>query len=599
MRAESSQRLVQLAVIGPFVLAIAALMALSVVGFEILSATRAYVGGESLWSKARSSATAALRSYAASADTADFRRFEAALAVPLGDRVARLELDKDDPDYEVARRGFLAGQNAAADIDGMVRLYRRFRRVSFMNEAIAAWAEGDRLIAELQRLGADIRARPPAPGDLVEVLQRIDAVEAQLMPAERRFSVTLGRASVTTERLLVTATLVLAALLAAGSLLFVRRSLHAQFEQRRLLAEANRRWELAAEAAGIGVFDWHAQSDRFELDARARAMFDLESEAGPLDRARLREQVHPDDRNTAQSGWDQAFVDRSGPFHRRFRLLRGDLTVRHVELTGLVRERDEPQRTSLVGIVRDITDEVLHARLALEKEAAERAAAARSAFLSRLSHELRTPLNAVLGLAQLMRLDADHPLSAPQDRRAKIILDSGAQLLRLVEDVLDITRIDSGSVALKLAPTDLHEVLRASLNLVEPERASFEIRVVDQFGAQPLRVIADAQRLQQVMINLLSNGCKYNRRGGRLTVTAGTSAARAWFAVSDEGQGLAEHERRELFQPFKRFAPTHGIGGTGLGLVVVKLLVEQMQGSIDVDSTPGSGTCFTVNLPSA
>jgi len=599
-----SERRFHLAVLGPFVLAIAALAAVVVVGFSVLSSARAYVAGESLWSKGRSAAVAALRSYAMHGVDADYHRFEAALAVPLGDRQARLALDRDDPDLAAARAGFIGGDNAAEDIPGMIRLFRYGRHVDFMRDAITAWAQGDTLIDELRDLGASLRERRLRGGgagaaESAAVQERIDTIERALVSAERHFTASLGRASVMTERWLVALTLVLASVLGALSALFVRRALRAQFEDRRLLGEANRRWDLAADAAGIGLFEWRRADDRYALDARARAIFRLDgATGGPVTGTDLSRRIHPDDLASLGRSWAAALAG-GDLFHQRYRLSLPGGDERWVESTGMVRDRDAPDGPNVIGILRDVTDEAALARMTLEKQAAERVSQARVAFLSRLSHELRTPLNAVLGLAQLLRIDAGERLTPAQDRRVAIIIDSGQQLLRLVEDVLDITRIDSGTVALDLQPTDVQATMRASLHLVEPERAAFGIEIVDRIDAQAGRVRADPRRLQQVFVNLLSNGCKYNRRGGRLRVEAHDEGP--WLKVdfADEGPGLDDAQRGELFQPFKRLAPTAEVGGTGLGLVVVKLLVEQMHGRIDVRSQTGQGACFTVSLPKA
>jgi signal transduction histidine kinase len=602
--AKGSERRFYLAVLGPFVLAIAALALVFVVGFSVLSAARAYVAGESLWSKGRSAAIAALRAYAMYGHDADYLRFEAALAVPLGDRQARLALDRDEPDLAAARAGFATGANAAEDIEAMIRLFRYGRHVSFMRDAITAWAQGDVLIDELRDLGAALRESRFRPGSSAAnatpaVQARIDTIERALIDAERQFTGSLGRASRLTERLLVAVTLVLATVLALLIALFVQRTLRVQVEDRRLIGDANRRWALAADAAGVGLFEWRRGDDRYRLDARARAILRVEGDAaGVVDSAVLAQRVHPEDLDAVGRSWAAALAG-ADLFHHRYRLRPPVGSERWIDATAMVRDRDVPGGPSVIGIVRDITDEAALARVTLEKQAAERVSKARVDFLSRLSHELRTPLNAVLGLAQLLRIDAGERLTPAQDRRVAIIIDSGQQLLRLVEDVLDITRIDSGSVALDLQPTDVQASLRASLHLVEPERAAFGIRIENRLPSHAGKVRADSQRLQQVFVNLLSNGCKYNRRDGALRVDAREEGPWLHVDFADEGLGLDEAQRAELFQPFKRLAPTAQVGGTGLGLVVVKLLVEQMNGRIDVRSGPGQGCCFTVSLPKA
>ncbi|WP_280156173.1 PAS domain-containing sensor histidine kinase [Piscinibacter sp. XHJ-5] len=593
-----SDRTTLLGVIGPLVLAILLLLALCIGGFSMLSAVRAYVGGESLWSKARAAAVVHLRAHALNGQAADYRRFVEALAVPLGDRQARLELDRPHPDLGIVHAGFVAGENAPDDIPGLIRLYRYFRHVEFMEEAVSTWAEGDRLIEQLQQLGVRIHAhveRGDAPTAFAPLLTDLDALDSRLASLERYFSATLGRASRKTERLLVTVTLALAALLALGGVLLVRRSMHHQLVDGQLLREANHRWDLAAGAAGVGLFDWHVADDRFELDPRGAALCGLGSGSATLKRADLRGILHPDDLASVRQGLDRAAAE-GGLFKSRWRVVLPDGELCHLEAIGRMRDAQSQDRTRMVGVLRDVSAEIAQAQLALDKEAAERATRLRIEFLSRLSHELRTPLNAVLGVAQLLAIDPSEPLTANQSKRVRILLDSGEQLLRLVENVLDISRVDSGSLELQVEPTDLVAIARTSLDIVEPERASFGIRMEDRLPRRPAMVQADPQRLQQVLVNLFSNGCKFNTRGGRLTIACREDERHVWLMVSDEGKGLTREQQSNLFQPFKRLGAPAEVPGTGLGLVVAKLLVDQMHGSMSVESESGRGSTFSVRL---
>jgi signal transduction histidine kinase len=600
MRSVPSDRRVYLAVLGPLVLAIAVLLGLCIGGFAMLSAVRAYVGGESLWSKARASAVANLRSHALTGRAADHRRFQEALSVPLGDRQARLELDKPRPDWKVVEAGLLAGENAAADIPGMVRMYRWFRHVEFMDEAVKAWIEGDRLVEQLQALGLRIHLhveRGDPPATLQPLLDDLDALDSRFLTVEKYFSATLGRASRQTERLLVAVTVALGSVLALGGGWFLRRAMRAQMADRQALIDANQRWDLAAEAAGIGLFDWHIADDRFQMDERACRLYGLSCgpEGSGFRRSEMRAMTHPEDQAPVRQRLDEA-VTQGALFMQRYRVRLPDGGLRHLEGVGRVQDWGTPESARMIGILRDIGSDVAQAQLTVDKEAAERMARLRVEFLSRLSHELRTPLNAVLGVAQLLTIDPSEPLSPNQAKRVKILQDSGAQLLRLVEDVLDITRIDTGSMKLANEPIDLMAAVRAGLDIVEPERAAREIRIEDRMPHRVLEVLGDAARLQQVFVNLLGNACKYNRRGGRLTLHGGEEGDSSWVQVGDDGPGMTSEQLAMLYQPFKRFAGSQDVAGAGLGLVVAKLLLDQMQGSIAVDSEPGKGTRFTVRL---
>ena len=281
----------------------------------------------------------------------------------------------------------------------------------------------------------------------------------------------------------------------------------------------------------------------------------------------------------------------------RHRVVMDDGAVRHIESIGKVRDAVEGgEHLRFAGVVRDVTHEVARAQLQFEKESAQRSALARSEFMSRLSHEMRTPLNAVIGMAQMLQMTPGEPLTSKQDRHAQIILDSGWHLLRLVDDVLDITSIDSGKVAVVPVPTDLNSVMRMSLDMVEPERQHYGVQIAQQWPAEPATVIADPLRLRQVFVNLLSNGCKYNTPGGQLTLGYREATDEICVIFSDQGAGIPADRLGELFQPFKRLPETAKLPGTGLGLVVVKRLTEQMHGHIDVASEPGHGASFIVWL---
>jgi len=209
---------------------------------------------------------------------------------------------------------------------------------------------------------------------------------------------------------------------------------------------------------------------------------------------------------------------------------------------------------------------------------------------------LRTPLNAVLGFSQLLLIDSESPLAPAAATKVRHIETAGAHLLRLVEDVLNITHIDSGQMQVEMKPIALQPVLDAALLLVEAQRLALGIVVAAELPDNALMVQADPQRLQQVFVNLLSNGCKYNRHGGSLTLSHRIDGGDVLLAFRDEGQGLDADEFGQLFQPFYRLSRHSAIEGTGLGLVIVKQLLAQMGGEIEVASVKGQGSTFTVRL---
>jgi len=237
--------------------------------------------------------------------------------------------------------------------------------------------------------------------------------------------------------------------------------------------------------------------------------------------------------------------------------------------------------------------------MAQAREEADRASHAKSEFLSRMSHELRTPLNAILGFAQLLELD---PLSPDQRDSVNQILTGGRHLLDLINEVLDITRIEAGQTALSLEPVLLAEVVEESLDMIMPLAAQRNIQITNATPEGWERYVqADSHRLKQVLLNLLSNAVKYNRPHGAVTLSCQErSDGKVRLSVADTGPGIAPDNLDRLFVPFERLgADQVGVEGTGIGLVHSKALAESMAGDIGVESEVGQGSVFWVDLAAA
>jgi protein-histidine pros-kinase len=249
------------------------------------------------------------------------------------------------------------------------------------------------------------------------------------------------------------------------------------------------------------------------------------------------------------------------------------------------------------ALIVDVTDRKAAEEAAEAAQAeAERANRAKSEFIARMSHELRTPLNAILGFGQLLSMDE------PDERRrrnAEHVIAAGKHLLDLINEILDLSQIESGQLRLSLEPVCVATVVQEVVNLVRPIASERAIVVTAELEDQELWVMADVQRLKQALVNLLSNAVKYNRDGGNVTVRA-FRAERVRITVADDGPGIAASNLARLFTPFERLgAEQTTIEGTGLGLALSKRMIEAMGGTVSVESEPGKGAAFTLELDPA
>lgn len=284
----------------------------------------------------------------------------------------------------------------------------------------------------------------------------------------------------------------------------------------------------------------------------------------------------------------------------------GSGTTRSLRLCNTPLLDEQGALASILHSVEVLTDprpsELCHPedeRLRLARAEAEAASSARSEFLASMSHELRTPMNSILGFAQLLMRDAKERLSARHRERVGHILQSGEHLLRLIDDVLDLARIESGRVPVSMEPVSLHELLPEAIRALAPMAREHNLHL----EAAPLdtsfpHVLGDRARVLQILINFGSNAIKYNRPQGRVMFSAHTREAAIRVQVADTGMGIAAEQQSKLFQAFQRAGQEAGpIAGTGIGLLITKKLAELMDGRVGFDSTPGVGSLFWLELP--
>ena len=359
---------------------------------------------------------------------------------------------------------------------------------------------------------------------------------------------------------------------------------------RSVTAQSNRFWEVSTQMLATAGFDgyfkrlnpaWERTLGWTTDELRSRPFIDF---------------VHPDDR--ARTEAEAARLTGAGyetiNFENRYRCKDGSYRILLWGSSSI------PDEELIFATATDVTERKRAEQVAETARAeAERANQAKSEFLSRMSHELRTPLNAVIGFGQLLELD---DLDPDQREGVQQILKGGRHLLELINEVLDISRIESGTLSISMEPVHLGSVLADALSLIRPLADEAEVALIaDPSEHSDVHVLADQQRLKQVLINLLSNAVKYNRRGGEVRVhCTALGERRIEVAVADTGSGMTADQLERLFDPFDRLgADTTGIEGTGLGLSLSRGLVEAMGGTIKAESQPQTGTTIRVELDTA
>ncbi|MCR9220764.1 MAG: PAS domain S-box protein [Alphaproteobacteria bacterium] len=379
------------------------------------------------------------------------------------------------------------------------------------------------------------------------------------------------------------------------------------------LASVSRKYESTIAAAPDGILTLNADSLVDSFNPAAQRLFGWRADeivGQPIDR------LLPADLRAKHAGLSAAFVQQ-GPAHPHgmadWRVVRGlHKSGRTVPLMVTLSRTIDGGRPVVIAIIRDMSGiedqrqklEALTDRLIIKLREVEQASAAKSSFLAAMSHELRTPLNAILGFADLMRSDIGRDIDP--DRRAGYLDDihrSGEHLLSLINDILDLSKIEAGKVAIAVEPIAPREVVKEALRtmLVETGRRRVSVRFRAPDDLPP--VLADRRALLQILLNLLSNAAKFApATAGRITVRAERCGAEAVrFSVADNGPGIPADKLKLLGEPFTQAGDPlkAGAGGTGLGLAISKRLSERMNGRLEVESRPGEGVRAAVILPTA
>lgn len=362
------------------------------------------------------------------------------------------------------------------------------------------------------------------------------------------------------------------------------------------LKGAAERAALAARGAGLGTWELDAATNEMRWDDQMWVLRGLQPGPRPLNYAERMACIHPDDRQAVKTQLEPALA-AGASVNQEFRVVWPDGSVRWLASRSVELADDGQGRRRRIGVNWDITDSRTADIVRQERAMALHENESKSKFLARMSHELRTPLTSVLGFAQIL-LDEEKGSSrvaTVRRKRLDYIQSAGQHLLNLINDVLDLSSLQGGELRIALQPVALADVVAATLPLLGPWLDGRQVSV--QCGHLEPTVMADATRLRQVLLNLLSNAVKYNRDHGQVHVEALTRGSEVLLRVTDTGRGMSDQQLRHLFEPFNRLGVDgDAIEGTGIGLAIVKTLVERMGGSVHVDSVLGQGSVFEVRL---
>lgn len=370
-------------------------------------------------------------------------------------------------------------------------------------------------------------------------------------------------------------------------------------EQRRAELERialSNRLRLATEAAGVGTFEIERHSRDITWNDQTYQLFGHRDGVRAEPRRLLEQALAPADLLSFDA-WVASVFDGQSVGTLEYAVIRSDGQARWLA------NRGQPQRdasgaiVSMIGVTWDVTEQRQAAEALQARRVAEQANRAKTVFLSAMSHELRTPLHAILGFSEILMSYPEAALTPSQRQQVTHVRDSGRHLLRLISDLLDVSQIESGKMAVRLADVDLRDILSSALRETESAARARGISVLLAPGPAAF-VRADPARLRQVLLNLLTNAVKYNRDGGVVELQLALAADCWRLSVTDTGIGMSDSQIQRLFKPFDRLGQEQtGIEGIGIGLVITRQLVEAMHGRLSVSSVPGEGSRFEVDLP--
>ncbi|GAB1544630.1 hypothetical protein NUACC21_73060 [Scytonema sp. NUACC21] len=392
---------------------------------------------------------------------------------------------------------------------------------------------------------------------------------------------------------------------------------HKQTEEQ--LSNLSDRLAVALKSGAIGIWEWDIINDILIWDDRMYELYGIQASHFSGAYQAWANGVHPEDRLQAETAIQQA-IRGEKEFDTEFRILHPDGAIRFVKANGLI-QRDLPsgqersyrqgQPQRMIGINFDISKQKqaeeelrqMNERLALTNTELYRATRLKDEFLANMSHELRTPLNAILGMSEGFQEEVYGLLNDRQKRAIATIERSGKHLLELINDILDLSKIESGKLELQTDSVAVSYLCESSLTFVRQQAMQKNIQLSIDLALGLPDIVVDERRIRQVLINLLNNAVKFTPNDGRVELVVQLeqqpNADFLCFSVVDTGIGISQENMNKLFQPFVQIDSSlnRQYSGTGLGLALVQQLVKLHQGTVEVTSEVGSGSCFTVRLP--
>ncbi|WP_199310651.1 PAS domain S-box protein [Phormidium tenue] len=377
------------------------------------------------------------------------------------------------------------------------------------------------------------------------------------------------------------------------------------------LQKVSDRLALALNSGAIGCWEWDIQQNILVWDDRMYELYGYLKETNShMPYEVWANAVHPDDLHTTETILQQAILGQL-EFDYEFRVIHPDQSIHFIKAYGKVKRDSQGNAESMIGVNFDVSDrKQSETKLQLANEELKRATRLKDEFLANMSHELRTPLNSILGMNEGLQEGIFGRINERQIQVLQTIEISSTHLLTLINDILDVAKIESGQVTLELTATDINSLCNSSLAFIKQQALTKRIQLIPRIPKNLPEIMLDERRIRQVLINLLNNAVKFTLEGGTITLEVSqvqlessttnlTPLNYIKIAVIDTGIGISAENIQKLFQPFIQIdsALNRQYTGTGLGLALVKRLVELHGGTIELTSEVGVGSCFAINLP--